>query len=141
MICPRDGAQLSNGRIDGVEVDICPTCDGVWLDPGELEMLWKLNLADIEARLHNVVSDADGTVEGVKAFMRCPRCSEGRLQQITCTFTQPVRIDRCDTCLGFWLDRSELDAVVGEKRKLEEQFSLRRLRNVLHAARRSFRRK
>lgn len=40
--CPRDGAELSERIFDGVCVDVCGTCHGVWLDPGELEQLLHL---------------------------------------------------------------------------------------------------
>lgn len=38
-ICPRDGAPLRHEVKDGVEIDACPQCRGVWLDRGELERL------------------------------------------------------------------------------------------------------
>ncbi|MDB5101300.1 MAG: hypothetical protein JWM80_5721 [Cyanobacteria bacterium RYN_339] len=37
--CPRDGAALATQIHEGVEIDQCPTCKGVWLDAGELEHL------------------------------------------------------------------------------------------------------
>ncbi len=37
MLCPRDGAKLEAKHISDVEVDICPECDGLWLDRGEME--------------------------------------------------------------------------------------------------------
>jgi uncharacterized protein len=40
MNCPRcEGAVLDERDRDGVVVDICLTCRGVWLDRGELEKL------------------------------------------------------------------------------------------------------
>lgn len=39
--CPRDGSLLVLKTEHGVSVDICPTCDGVWLDKGELEAIVK----------------------------------------------------------------------------------------------------
>src|SRR5262245_51455462 len=35
--CPIDGAMLKKELAHGVIIDRCPTCRGVWLDPGELE--------------------------------------------------------------------------------------------------------
>jgi hypothetical protein len=35
--CPVDGATLAKELAHGVIIDRCPTCRGVWLDPGELE--------------------------------------------------------------------------------------------------------
>lgn len=42
MICPRDSNQLHATYKHGIEVDICPSCDGVWLDRGELDKILKL---------------------------------------------------------------------------------------------------
>jgi len=35
--CPVDGAVLEMSERQGVEIDYCPTCRGVWLDRGELD--------------------------------------------------------------------------------------------------------
>lgn len=39
MKCPVDGQVLSIADRQGVEIDYCPTCRGVWLDRGELDKL------------------------------------------------------------------------------------------------------
>ena len=39
MPCPRCRASLEERRIDQVVVDQCPSCGGMWLDAGELELL------------------------------------------------------------------------------------------------------
>lgn len=39
MNCPTDGSQLVMTERQGVEVDYCPTCRGVWLDRGELDKI------------------------------------------------------------------------------------------------------
>jgi Zn-finger nucleic acid-binding protein len=39
MNCPVDGAELRMMDRQGIEVDYCPTCRGVWLDRGELDKL------------------------------------------------------------------------------------------------------
>ena len=39
MNCPIDGAVLDMSERQGVEIDYCPTCRGVWLDRGELDKL------------------------------------------------------------------------------------------------------
>ncbi len=36
MHCPKCGQQLVTEKCDSVEVDVCPSCKGVWLDAGEL---------------------------------------------------------------------------------------------------------
>jgi uncharacterized protein len=37
--CPRCGAALSMTERQGIEIDYCPQCRGVWLDRGELDKI------------------------------------------------------------------------------------------------------
>ncbi len=39
MQCPVDGTQLQMMERQGVEIDYCPKCRGVWLDRGELDKI------------------------------------------------------------------------------------------------------
>ena len=39
MTCPVDGATLVMSERQGIEIDYCPTCRGVWLDRGELDKI------------------------------------------------------------------------------------------------------
>ena len=39
MKCPVDDTVLSISDRQGIEIDYCPTCRGVWLDRGELDKL------------------------------------------------------------------------------------------------------
>ena len=36
MHCPKCGQNLSMEKCGSVEMDVCPSCKGVWLDAGEL---------------------------------------------------------------------------------------------------------
>jgi Zn-finger nucleic acid-binding protein len=38
-LCPTDGTPLVEMMKNGVTIDVCPECKGVWLDRGELEKL------------------------------------------------------------------------------------------------------
>ena len=39
MNCPVDGTTLAMSSREGVEIDYCPQCRGVWLDRGELDKI------------------------------------------------------------------------------------------------------
>ena len=39
MQCPVDGTELLMTDREGIEIDYCPKCRGVWLDRGELDKL------------------------------------------------------------------------------------------------------
>ena len=50
MKCPVDGVELLMSTRDGVEIDYCPQCRGVWLDRGELDKLIERAEAAMERR-------------------------------------------------------------------------------------------
>lgn len=39
MKCPVDGTELTMSERQGIEIDYCPKCRGVWLDRGELDKI------------------------------------------------------------------------------------------------------
>ena len=39
MKCPTDGSDLVMSDRQGIEIDYCPKCRGVWLDRGELDKI------------------------------------------------------------------------------------------------------
>ena len=39
MKCPTDNATLVMSERNGIEIDYCPDCRGVWLDRGELDKI------------------------------------------------------------------------------------------------------
>lgn len=39
MKCPIDDTQLVMSERQGIEIDYCPQCRGVWLDRGELDKI------------------------------------------------------------------------------------------------------
>lgn len=39
MLCPIDRTPLTMSDRQGIEIDFCPTCRGVWLDRGELDKI------------------------------------------------------------------------------------------------------
>ena len=39
MSCPIDGTALVPNERQGIEIDYCPKCRGVWLDRGELDKI------------------------------------------------------------------------------------------------------
>lgn len=41
MSCPRCDGSLKPNNFEGVEIDTCEKCGGVWLDSGELQQLTK----------------------------------------------------------------------------------------------------
>jgi uncharacterized protein with PIN domain len=46
MRCPRCDGTLVSRAFHHVMIDVCPKCNGVWLDNGELEMLGAVSSAE-----------------------------------------------------------------------------------------------
>lgn len=46
MKCPIDGSDLVMAERQGIEIDYCPKCRGVWLDRGELDKIIERAAAD-----------------------------------------------------------------------------------------------
>ena len=72
----------------------------------------------------------EGTVD---AYMRCPRCGDARLTRHHYTYVDPVSVDRCERCMGIWLDDSELNAIIGEKKQLEQAEDPGKVKGFLRA--------
>jgi len=46
MLCPTCKVHLTIADRQGVEIDFCPQCRGVWLDRGELDKLVERSMGD-----------------------------------------------------------------------------------------------
>jgi uncharacterized ferredoxin-like protein len=54
--CARDGTELDEQVHDGVRIDVCPTCHGIWLDAGEVVQLLHLAPAALQHLVASVGS-------------------------------------------------------------------------------------
>jgi Zn-finger nucleic acid-binding protein len=48
MACPTCGVALVMSERQGVEIDYCPSCRGVWLDRGELDKIIERASRDLQ---------------------------------------------------------------------------------------------
>lgn len=49
MQCPNCATQLTMSERQGIEIDYCPSCRGVWLDRGELDKIIERNASQPNA--------------------------------------------------------------------------------------------
>ncbi len=109
MKCPRDGAELEVQRYEArIEIDVCPSCQGVWLDKGELEAIQSTVERDYARELDRGFSPDE--VCHCDEPIRCPRCS-GEMEAREHGYCSGVMIDTCIEGCGVWVDTGELVAL------------------------------
>jgi Zn-finger nucleic acid-binding protein len=99
LACPRDGAELTVGKEDGIEVDACPSCAGAWYEDEELALL-EATVSDQEHHLAGMIDYAkrDST-------LTCPEC--GAKMRAFNYRAYNLELDACTEGHGFWLDAGE----------------------------------
>lgn len=103
MNCPSCNRTLETSDLSAhgfVKVDFCPSCRGCWLD-----------MAALEGTLSGVWTDLDEmgvTVAEVFSDYICPHCT-ARLVSVNPQDHTELRVDRCPSCHGIWLDNGELE--------------------------------
>ena len=109
--CPRCWVKMNQTEINvlgpNVIIDVCPKCNGVWFDKGELNKILK------DRKLSDYLTKNIGTQ--TKSELVCPRC--GGLMDIE--NAEEIEVDVCLNCSGVWLDQGELG---GLKTKSEKGF-------------------
>jgi len=120
--CPVDDFTLVQETYEGVTIDRCPHCLGVWLDAGELEAIQKNQADDFRGVPDDAMDFVTGAIGMATAktekTLSCVRC-EDNLVKREYSFTSQVMIDSCIKGHGMWLDKSELERL--EKFYEEEQ--------------------
>jgi Zn-finger nucleic acid-binding protein len=112
MKCPIDHIDLVQTKRDGVPMDVCPTCQGMWLTRQEL--------AELEDKVFDFGDDEKGSLMlgSAATTLPCPECSKPmksfqyRLYDLD--------MDFCEDGHGYWLTADE-DKRVLQLMKVEEK--------------------
>jgi len=110
-VCPVDGFTLGVETYEGVEVDRCPHCKGVWLDAGELQAIetnQDSDFRDIPGTKFDQVTAAVGMAKAADEAPRACVACDNELYQKEYAFSSQVMIDSCPKGHGIWLDAGEL---------------------------------
>lgn len=106
-ICPRCGIKLEQKIFKGEEYDICPECNGLWLDRGEFRRA---------TRESDVYRDEEIVGEYLKCpssepvvYIPCARCGKLMIRKNFAKISGII-IDECSRH-GVWLDAGELKKI------------------------------
>ena len=103
MRCPKCRADMVQIAIDGVEVDRCSTCHGLWFDEGELSQMRSKEAAAVL----DTGDVATGKQQNKIEHYRCPRCA-GPMNRLVDPQQTHIWFEQCGTCRGSFFDAGEL---------------------------------
>ena len=119
LCCVKCNSVLDRATFQGLEVDLCPKCGGLWLDRGEITRAAKLPEAELD-RLRVLLRGAKGPPPvPTENVAHCPACP-GNLAEM---LLGNVHVDYCSKCHGIFLDRGELTAAIEAVRAKSRQTS------------------
>jgi Zn-finger nucleic acid-binding protein len=112
MKCQRCDVEFKTREIQGVNVECCPACGGVFLHEGELKKITHETVGDVEyASIENLDPE--------KLFgLNCPLCKDEEMVKINFISYSNISIGYCQKCKGIWLDKGELKSINKEIDKL-----------------------
>ena len=113
MNCPRCKTKLDNKTIiernDKIDIGNCPSCEGLWFDKGELNLLENIS-EPVLFEWRMLCSKYDQLTP-----LNCPSCDDSpMMKKAEHPRDENVVIDYCEQCEGTWLDGGELEAIQKE---------------------------
>jgi len=113
MLCLNDNTPMNTVRLYDITIDVCPACEGVWLDGGELPKLANKFVFDHTPDEIGAMLEASGLGKSKPAdfwhedTLVCP-VDNKPLKKHFYAGDSGIGIDTCHACDGFWLDGKEL---------------------------------
>lgn len=108
--CPRCEQEMEHVTIEGLTLDTCFTCKGIWFDAEELMQAVSIDAMSLASLpfYGELRAEKEPAWEQPPAF--CPRCSSP-LEPRRFDKGLAVIIDACTLGHGFWLDQGELHRI------------------------------
>jgi Zn-finger nucleic acid-binding protein len=110
---------MATVEFEGVEVDRCKNCQGIWFDVGETDWL----LGEDAAGAIDTGDPAVGKHTNQIVRYRCPRCDGGMMRKTNSKGTQ-IQYEECTSCRGSFFDAGEFtDFIRGAKADLKTLYT------------------
>ena len=109
MNCPKcTTATLSVASVQGIDVDRCRVCGGIWFDEQELPRLLHVTPQELTPLRGGSTQDDLNHKHG-----SCPRDGTPLLR-IYSAQNSSVVLDHCTQCRGIWLDGGEFERLLSQ---------------------------
>jgi len=111
MQCPNCRSPLKQVDYEGILIEVCESCEGQFLDDGELRNITRARERKYDAESRHALAKAS-KIQGVVLSkvdrkLSCPKCG-GTTKAVNYGGDSGIIIDRCEQCRGIWLDGGEL---------------------------------
>ena len=103
MKCPACKNDMIILELEQVEIDYCTVCKGVWLDAGELELIYHASPDNIDDLFKNFKQSTEPDI-------KCPICRK-KMEKVEFNKTGII-LDKCKNQHGFWFDKGELKSLL-----------------------------
>ena len=77
--CPACAYEMEKRTVEGIVIDHCSHCNGVWLDKNELEQLAKKSVSAELIQPLREKTEQSGMKNTVHGYRKCPRCEQPML--------------------------------------------------------------
>jgi len=104
MNCPACKHSMVILELNQVEIDYCTNCKGIWLDRGELDLIFST------ADKKEIAKSFSTKTESDEVKKRCPICKK-KMDKVEFENTGII-LDRCTNNHGLWFDRGELKSLL-----------------------------
>ena len=108
MNCPKCKAAMELVTFEGVTVDRCSACKGIWFDANEQKELKGKKGADAIDTGDAVVGKKMDKIHDI----RCPRCNVPMIWMVEVD-SQSIDYEACTKCFGIFLDAGEFKHLKG----------------------------
>jgi len=109
MNCPKCNINTHTHQFDGVEINECTKCYGVWFDKDELRKCKDLDDPDLNWMDFELWKIQDQFQVSTNPVI-CPKC-QVNMAAIKYDKTN-IQIDYCPHCQSVWLDKDEFQGII-----------------------------
>jgi PAT family beta-lactamase induction signal transducer AmpG len=102
MRCPKCRSDMEQIDVEGIEIDRCVTCNGIWFDAGEADAL----RSGKAAGLIDIGDASVGKVHNAIDNYRCPRCGDPIIRMVD-PVQRHIWFEKCESCEGTFFDAGE----------------------------------
>ena len=101
--CPSCSSEMTVVNEPDMKFEICSSCEGVFLDEGELNQFATGLSGDIEYSSFGDEISSDDFPE-----RSCSKCPSQKMNKVGLLIYSDIVFDHCDSCGGFFLDKGEI---------------------------------